>query len=45
VYTGVWMRHYIPAQERMSSTGAVVDKLGQLSVSNATRRRLSGSAI
>lgn len=45
VYTGVWMRHYIPAQERMSSTGAVVDKLGQLSVSNATRRRLSGSGI
>ncbi|KAL4575524.1 hypothetical protein LXL04_022371 [Taraxacum kok-saghyz] len=45
VYTGVWMRHYIPAQERMSSNGAVVDKLGQLSVSNATRRRLSGSGI
>ncbi|XP_071685627.1 citrate synthase, glyoxysomal-like [Rutidosis leptorrhynchoides] len=45
VYTGVWMRHYIPAQERMSSTDAVVDKLGQLSVSNATRRRLSGSGI
>ncbi|KAI3734301.1 hypothetical protein L6452_13767 [Arctium lappa] len=47
VYTGVWMRHYIPAQERMSSasTEAVVDKLGQLSVSNATRRRLSGSGI
>ncbi|KAJ0662240.1 putative transferase [Helianthus annuus] len=45
VYTGVWMRHYIPAQERMSSTGVVVDKLGQVSVSNATKRRLSGSAV
>ncbi|KAJ0669750.1 putative transferase [Helianthus annuus] len=45
VYTGVWMRHYIPAQERMSSTGVVVDKLGQVSVSNATKRRLSGSGV
>ncbi|KAL8224260.1 hypothetical protein R6Q57_019735 [Mikania cordata] len=45
VYTGIWMRHYIPAQERMSSTGAVVDKLGQVSVSNATKRRLSGSGV
>ncbi|KAJ0713739.1 putative citrate synthase [Helianthus annuus] len=45
VYTGVWMRHYIPARERMSSTGVVVDKLGQVSVSNATKRRLSGSGV
>ncbi|KAK9063878.1 hypothetical protein SSX86_017750 [Deinandra increscens subsp. villosa] len=45
VYTGVWMRHYIPAQERMTLTGGVVDKLGQVSVSNATKRRLSGSAV
>ncbi|KAJ0479207.1 putative transferase [Helianthus annuus] len=45
VYTGIWMRHYIPARERMSSTGVVVDKLGQVSVSNATKRRLSGSAV
>ncbi|KAK9063884.1 hypothetical protein SSX86_017756 [Deinandra increscens subsp. villosa] len=45
VYTGVWMRHYIPAQERMALTGGVVDKLGQVSVSNATKRRLSGSAV
>ncbi|KAI7732880.1 hypothetical protein M8C21_015358 [Ambrosia artemisiifolia] len=45
VYTGVWMRHYIPAQERMPSTGDIVDKLGQVSVSNATKRRLSGSAV
>ncbi|KAM0019687.1 putative transferase [Helianthus debilis subsp. tardiflorus] len=45
VYTGVWMRHYIPAQERMPSPGVVADKLGQVSVSNATKRRLSGSAV
>ncbi|KAM7255304.1 hypothetical protein ACFE04_020545 [Oxalis oulophora] len=43
VYTGAWFRHYIPLKERITSTEA--DKLGQLSVSNATRRRLSGSAL
>ncbi|KAL3848704.1 hypothetical protein ACJIZ3_010586 [Penstemon smallii] len=41
VYTGVWLRHYMPLQERM--TTKEVDKLGQVSVSNATRRRLAGS--
>ncbi|XP_073280860.1 citrate synthase, glyoxysomal-like [Primulina huaijiensis] len=41
VYTGVWLRHYMPLKERMSS--AETDKLGQVSVSNATKRRLSGS--
>jgi citrate synthase len=43
VYTGVWLRHYIPARERTTSSAA--DKPGQLSSSNATRRRLSGSAL
>ncbi|KAL3821382.1 hypothetical protein ACJIZ3_007287 [Penstemon smallii] len=41
VYTGVWMRHYMPQHERITSKE--VDKLGQVSVSNATRRRLAGS--
>ncbi len=40
VYTGVWMRHFQPLKERLS---AGADKLGQVSVSNATRRRLAGS--
>ncbi|KAH7571573.1 hypothetical protein JRO89_XS04G0081300 [Xanthoceras sorbifolium] len=43
VYTGVWMRHYMPLKERMISKDA--DRLGQVSVSNATRRRLAGSKI
>ncbi|KAJ8527789.1 hypothetical protein K7X08_015240 [Anisodus acutangulus] len=41
VYTGVWMRHYMPLKERSPYTEA--DKLGQVSVSNATKRRLAGS--
>ncbi|KAL7000629.1 citrate (Si)-synthase [Sarracenia purpurea var. burkii] len=41
VYTGVWLRHYMPLNERMMPAEA--DKLGQVSVSNATRRRLAGS--
>ncbi|KAK6134413.1 hypothetical protein DH2020_031845 [Rehmannia glutinosa] len=41
VYTGVWLRHYMPLKERMISTEE--DKLGQVAVSNATRRRLAGS--
>lgn len=41
VYTGVWMRHYLPPKERMISNEA--DRLSQVSVSNATRRRLAGS--
>ncbi|MCD9637636.1 hypothetical protein HAX54_021038 [Datura stramonium] len=41
VYTGVWMRHYMPLKERSPQTDA--DKLGQVSVSNATKRRLAGS--
>ncbi|KAK9088662.1 hypothetical protein Scep_027744 [Stephania cephalantha] len=43
VYTGVWLRHYMPLKERMMSTEA--DRLGQVSVSNATRRRLAGSGV
>ncbi|XP_077227602.1 citrate synthase, glyoxysomal-like isoform X2 [Tasmannia lanceolata] len=43
VYTGVWLRHYMPPKERMVSVEA--DRLGQVSVSNATRRRLAGSGI
>ncbi|CAA2987658.1 citrate synthase, glyoxysomal-like [Olea europaea subsp. europaea] len=43
VYTGVWLRHYMPLQERMRS--AETDKLSQVSVSNATKRRLAGSGI
>lgn len=43
VYTGVWLRHYMPLNERMVLTEA--DRLGQVSVSNASRRRLAGSGI
>ncbi|XP_077251074.1 citrate synthase, glyoxysomal-like [Tasmannia lanceolata] len=43
VYTGVWLRHYMPPRERMVS--AEDDKLGQVSVSNASRRRLAGSGV
>ncbi|XP_063946359.1 citrate synthase, glyoxysomal isoform X1 [Daucus carota subsp. sativus] len=39
VYTGVWLRPYIPQRERMVATET--DKLSQISVSNATRRRLA----
>ncbi|KAL8088324.1 citrate synthase, glyoxysomal-like [Apium graveolens] len=41
VYTGVWLRPYTPQRERMVPTET--DKLGKVSVSNATRRRLAGS--
>ncbi|KAK6938624.1 Citrate synthase [Dillenia turbinata] len=43
VYTGVWLRHYMPVRERMVYSAG--DKLGQVSVSNATRRRLAGSGV
>lgn len=42
VYTGVWMRHYMPLKERSPHTEAA-DKLGHVSISNATKRRLAGS--
>ncbi|KAL6570799.1 hypothetical protein OROGR_000349 [Orobanche gracilis] len=41
VYTGVWLRHYMPLKERMITKEE--DKPGQVAVSNATRRRLAGS--
>ena len=43
VYTGEWLRHYMPVKERIMSTEA--DRLGQVSVSNATRRRLAGTGV
>ncbi|KAJ0986455.1 hypothetical protein J5N97_004811 [Dioscorea zingiberensis] len=43
VYTGVWLRHYTPVQERVLATQA--DRLGPVSVSNASRRRLAGSGV
>lgn len=43
VYTGVWLRHYAPARERLVTNEA--DRLGQVAVSNATRRRLAGSGV
>lgn len=39
-YTGVWLRHYTPLNKREVSEEA--DKLGQVAVSNATRRRRAG---
>ncbi|KAF2290643.1 hypothetical protein GH714_014845 [Hevea brasiliensis] len=43
VYTGAWLRHYMPLRERMETSEA--NRLGQVSVSNASRRRLAGSGI
>ncbi|XP_022149691.1 citrate synthase, glyoxysomal [Momordica charantia] len=43
VYTGEWLRHYIPPKERLVPVKS--DRLGQVSVSNASKRRLSGSGI
>ncbi|CAL9770444.1 unnamed protein product [Musa acuminata subsp. burmannicoides] len=43
VYTGEWFRHYTPVRERMVSE--TTDKLGQVGVSNASRRRLAGSQV
>ncbi|XP_055824701.1 citrate synthase, glyoxysomal-like isoform X2 [Solanum dulcamara] len=41
VYTGIWLRPYTPLKDRPPSTET--DEFGQVSVSNATRRRLAGS--
>lgn len=41
-YTGVWLRHYTAVRER-SPLSEAADKLGQVSISNATKRRLAGS--
>ncbi|KAJ4771443.1 Citrate synthase [Rhynchospora pubera] len=43
VYTGIWLRHYMPVKERMLDGES--DKLGQLAVSNASKRRLAGSKM
>ncbi|KAF5189996.1 Citrate synthase, glyoxysomal [Thalictrum thalictroides] len=43
VYTGEWLRRYLPPRERIVTNEG--DKLGQVSVSNATRRRLAGSRV
>ncbi|PKA54600.1 Citrate synthase, glyoxysomal [Apostasia shenzhenica] len=40
VYTGFWLRHYQPLDERVDS--AETEKPWQVSISNATRRRLAG---
>lgn len=45
VYVGEWLRHYAPTKERTVPSGSNTDKLGQLSVSNASKRRLAGSGI
>eukprot|EP01018_Ginkgo_biloba_P000747 Gb_06688 [translate_table: standard] len=39
-YTGAWFRHYAPVNER--TLPVEVDKLGQVVISNATRRRRAG---
>ncbi|KAL0720309.1 hypothetical protein Bca4012_034908 [Brassica carinata] len=45
VYTGVWLRHYTPVRERVvTDESKESDKLGQVSTSNASRRRLAGSS-
>ncbi|KAJ4788992.1 Citrate synthase [Rhynchospora pubera] len=41
VCTGVWLRHYTSLKERALSNDS--DRLGQVAVSNASRRRLAGS--
>ncbi|CAE6045842.1 unnamed protein product [Arabidopsis arenosa] len=46
VYTGVWLRHYTPVRERIvTDDSKESDKLGQVSTSNASRRRLAGSSV
>ncbi|XP_028791800.1 citrate synthase, glyoxysomal-like [Neltuma alba] len=42
-YVGEWLRHYTPVNERSASSNA--DELGQLAISNASRRRLAGSGL
>ncbi|CAI0449199.1 unnamed protein product [Linum tenue] len=43
VYVGEWLRRYAPVNERILSPET--DRLGQVSVSNASRRRLAGSRV
>ncbi|CAM8884786.1 unnamed protein product [Rhodiola kirilowii] len=41
VYTGVWLRHYAPVTERLAAESD--ENHAQVSVSNATKRRLAGT--
>ncbi|CAM8880235.1 hypothetical protein QQ045_021055 [Rhodiola kirilowii] len=41
VYTGVWLRHYAPVTERLAAESG--ENHAQVSVSNATKRRLAGT--
>ncbi|XP_015973188.1 citrate synthase, glyoxysomal [Arachis duranensis] len=43
VYVGEWLRHYKPINERIVSSDG--DKLGQVAMSNASKRRLAGSGM
>ncbi|KAJ4848194.1 hypothetical protein Tsubulata_005352 [Turnera subulata] len=43
VYTGEWLHRYMPLKEQMVSTEA--DRLGQVSISNASRRQHTGSGV
>ncbi|KAG4961940.1 hypothetical protein JHK84_039032 [Glycine max] len=43
VYVGDWLRHYTPVNVRTTSRDA--DKLGEVSISNASKRRLAGSGV
>ncbi|WVY92053.1 hypothetical protein V8G54_037567 [Vigna mungo] len=43
VYVGEWLRDYVPINTRTPSSNA--DKLGQVTISNASKRRLAGSGV
>ncbi|XP_052735998.1 citrate synthase, glyoxysomal isoform X2 [Vigna angularis] len=43
VYVGEWLRNYMPINTRTPSSNA--DKLGQVTISNASKRRLAGSGV
>ncbi|KAG5064676.1 hypothetical protein JHK85_005859 [Glycine max] len=43
VYVGEWLRHYTQVNVRTTSSDA--DKLGEVAISNASKRRLAGSGV
>ncbi|KAG6541027.1 hypothetical protein Mapa_017600 [Marchantia paleacea] len=43
-YTGEWLRAYTPVSDRTEITAAKAEKLGQVPISNASKRRLAGVA-
>ncbi|QCE01688.1 citrate synthase [Vigna unguiculata] len=43
VYVGEWLRNYMPINLRTPSNNA--DKLGEVTISNASKRRLAGSGV